>query len=905
MREGTATIVRRQDYQAPAYWIRQVELTVDLDAAKTIVTNRMQIERDGSTPANEPLQLHGEGISVLRVMADGHSVSFHERDGMLVIDDLPQDKARFTLEIRNTCAPIKNTELSGLYVSGDGLFTQCEAQGFRRITYFADRPDVMATYTVTMRADKRRYPVLLSNGNLTAQGDLDGGRHFATWHDPHPKPSYLFAMVAATLVAREQRIRTRAGTEHLLQVWVRRGDLDRTEHAMQSLMASVAWDEARFNLPLDLERFMIVAVDDFNMGAMENKGLNLFNSRFVLASPASATDTDYADIESIVGHEYFHNWTGNRITCRDWFQLSLKEGLTVFRDQQFSMDMAAGASRAPASARAVKRIDDVRRLRTTQYPEDAGPMAHPVRPDEYLAIDNFYTATIYEKGAEVVRMMHTLVGNDGFAQGMALYFKRHDGQAVTCDDFAQAIADANPESTLAQKLDAFKRWYAQSGTPRVIARGRYDPPSRTYTLGLEQQCSPTPGQGSKLPFVIPVLMGLLDRQGRALPLKFEREPEAQPLQRLLVLDEHRAFYTFHDLDEEPVPSLMRGSSAPVLLTDGLGDAEHLLQMRHDPDAFNRWEASQRLAAGQLRAAREAPQNASVLDPAYLDAMRLVIRDPALDAAFKALVLTLPSESWMAEEHADADPQAIHAAHLRVRAALAHELHADWVWAYENHQVVEGFAANPEQAGRRALTNLALDMLCLNATHRGDALWQGKTYQRFKSASNLTDRLGALDALLNAGSELADAALERFHAIGHGDPLMLDKWFEAQARAQETIGDGGRTFNRCRALLKHPQFTLNNPNRARSLILTWMARNPAAFHRQDAAGYVVWAELVLSLDAVNPVVASRLARVMDRWRHLAEPYRSNAREAISRVAAKQDLSADVREIVGKALEEAPT
>ncbi len=902
MREGTATVVRRQDYRPPAYWIREVELTLDLDPAKTIVTSRMRIERNASTPVSEPLQLHGEAITVLRVMANGNSVSFREEGGMLIVDELPQDQAGFTLEIRNACAPIKNTELSGLYVSGGGLFTQCEAQGFRRITYFADRPDVMATYTVTMRADKQRFPVLLSNGNLTAQGDLDGGRHFATWHDPHPKPSYLFAMVAAQLVAREQRIRTRSGSEHLLQVWVRRGDLDRTEHAMQSLVASVAWDEARFQLPLDLDRFMIVAVSDFNMGAMENKGLNLFNSRYVLASPATATDEDYAAIESIVGHEYFHNWTGNRVTCRDWFQLSLKEGLTVFRDQQFSMDMAAGSSSAPASARAVRRIDDVRRLRTIQYPEDAGPMAHPVRPDQYASIDNFYTSTVYEKGAEVVRMMQTLVGEEGFLQGMALYFKRHDGHAVTCDDFAQAIADANPESTLAHKLDAFKRWYAQAGTPRVIARGRYDAPSRSYTLGLEQQCKPSPGQPTKEPFVIPVLMGLMGRSGQALPLKFHREPDAMPLQRLLVLDEHRAFFTFQDLDEEPVLSFMRGCSAPVHTTDGLTDADLLLQMRHDTDAFNRWEASQRLAAARLGAAYDAADGVQVVDEAYLSTLREFIRDPALDAAFKAMVLTLPSEAWTAEENAEADPQRIHAAHERVRRELAMRLHDTWVWAYEQHQIDEGFAPTPEQAGRRAMANVALDMLCLHATQTGDALWQGKAYQRFKTATNMTDRLGALDALLNANAELADTAIDRFYVLCKDDPLMLDKWFEAQARASETTDGSSRTFSRARALLQHPQFALSNPNRARALIFMWMARNPAAFHRKDAAGYVVWVDLVLTLDAINPILAARLARVMDRWRHLAEPYRSNAREAISRVAAKTDLSADVREIVSKALEE---
>ncbi len=754
MREGTATIVRRQDYQAPAFWIRSVELSFDLDPAKTIVTNRMRIERNPAV-APQPLALHGESITVLRVMADGQSVSFREEGGLLHIDDLPLDKTAFDLEIRNTCAPVKNTELSGLYVSGGGFYTQCEAQGFRRITYFLDRPDVMAVYTVTLRADKKKYPVLLANGNLVEQGDLENGRHFAVWRDPHPKPSYLFALVASDLVAREQRIRTRLGNQHLLQIWVRRGDLDRTGHAMNSLMAAVAWDEARFNLPLDLERFMIVAVDDFNMGAMENKGLNLFNSRYVLASPASATDLDYADIESIVGHEYFHNWTGNRVTCRDWFQLSLKEGLTVFRDQQFSMDMAAAESAAsPESARAVRRIDDVRRLRTIQFPEDAGPMAHPVRPDAYMAIDNFYTATVYEKGAEVVRMMHTLVGEQGFARGMALYFQRHDGQAVTCDDFAQAIADANPDSPLAAKLETFKRWYSQSGTPRLIARGRYDAPSRSYILGLEQQCAATPGQPTKLPFVIPVQMGLLDRQGHALPLRLEGDSSA-PMQRLLVLDEHRAFYTFTDIDAEPVLSLLQGFSAPVTLVDGLGDAELLIQMQHDTDAFNRWEAAQRLTAARLRAAIEAPAGtlagAPVLDEAYIKAMQHVIRHPSLDPALKAMVVMLPSEAWTAEGSSEAEPQRIHAAHEAVRRDLAASLQADWAWVVNTYSVREGYRPSPDQAGRRALANVALEFCACMPCASGDEIWQGRIYQRFKDAGNMTDRLGALEALLNAGS----------------------------------------------------------------------------------------------------------------------------------------------------------
>ncbi len=898
MREGTATVVHRLDYQPPAYWIREVELAFDLEPAKTIVTNRMRVERNAAV-AVQPLVLDGEGITVLRVMADGQSVSFREDGGKLVIDGLPQDKSTFLLEIRNTCAPAKNTELSGLYVSGDGFYTQCEAQGFRRISWFLDRPDVMAVYTVTMRADKKKYPVLLANGNLVEQGDLDGGRHFAVWRDPHPKPSYLFAMVAADLVAREQRIRTRAGTDHLLQVWVRRGDLDRTGHAMTSLMAAVAWDEARFKLPLDLERFMIVAVDDFNMGAMENKGLNIFNSRYVLASPASATDTDYADIESIVGHEYFHNWTGNRVTCRDWFQLSLKEGLTVFRDQQFSMDMAAAASATPESARAVRRIEDVRRLRTLQFPEDAGPMAHPVRPDAYMAIDNFYTATVYEKGAEVVRMMHTLVGDEGFARGMSLYFERHDGQAVTCDDFVQAIADANPGSALTTRLDAFKRWYSQSGTPRVIARGRYDAPSRSYMLGLEQQCAPTPGQADKQPFVIPVTIGLLDREGRRLELRTENDHDA-PLQRLLVLDEHRAFFTFTNVDSEPVPSLLQGFSAPVGLVDNLGEPDLLVQLQHDGDAFNRWEASQRLAATQLRAAHDGAT--SRVDGAYADALRRVIRDPSLDAALKALVLTLPSESWTAESAAQADPQRIHAAHVRLRGELAAQLHDDWVSIVERAGATPGYKPTPEQAGRRALVNLALDFLALHAVRTGDGVWQGRIYQRFKDAGNLTDRLGALEALLNAHSDLATPALERFHASAASDTLMIDKWFQVQACASESVGDHGRVFQRLRSLLSHPQFT-HNPNRLRALLSNWMLRNPAAFHRADAGGYVVWADQVVAVDAINPMMAARLARAMDRWSHLAEPYRSGAREAVARVAARNDLSPDVREIVAKALEAA--
>ncbi len=655
---------------------------------------------------------------------------------------------------------------------------------------------------------------------------------------------------------------------------------------MNSLIASVAWDEARFGLPLDLERFMIVATSDFNMGAMENKGLNIFNTKYVLASQSTATDVDYANTESVVGHEYFHNWTGNRVTCRDWFQLSLKEGLTVFRDQEFSQDLAG-----EASARAVKRIEDVRVLRTAQFPEDAGPMAHPVRPDQYLEINNFYTVTIYEKGAEVVRMMQTLVagegdpmGREGFRRGMALYFQRHDGQAVTCDDFAQAIADANPGSALARLLPQFKRWYSQAGTPRVRAEGQWDAASGRYTLTLTQSCPATPGQAVKEPFVIPVRWGLLDAAGREVA------------QGLHVLTEARESFSVDGLSAEPVPSLLRGFSAPVILDNDIPDAQLLLLLAHDTDPFNRWEAAQRLALHRaLRAIREGGH--VELDTPFIDAMRGVLRHPTLDAAFKELVLTLPSETYIAEQLAEVDPQRIHAVREAMRLQLATALRHDWEWAFDAHKDSGGYKPDAAGSGRRALAGLALTHLCLAASRSGDPVWPGKALQRFKDAGNMTDRFNALSALVVSGHALAAQALERFHALFKDEALVLDKWFALQAGAPDRQGN---VLPVVRQLLQHPDFNLSNPNRARSLIFSFCNANPGAFHRGDAAGYVFWSERVLELDAINPQVAARLARAMDRWRKLADPYRSAAREALARVAAKPDLSNDVREVVTRAL-----
>lgn len=899
--QGPSATINRSDYAPPAYWIDTVDLCFDLDSTKTRVLNKMKLRRNLEVPA-QPLKLDGDELNLARVQVNGQGTSFKMDGNQLVLSDLPDE---FELEIFTTTNPSKNTKLMGLYVSNDSFFTQCEAEGFRRITYFLDRPDVMAMFSVTLRADKAKYPVLLSNGNLVEEGELEGGRHFAKWVDPHKKPCYLFALVAGQLVCREQRITSRAGKDHTLQVYVRPGDLDKTEHAMTSLMHSVAWDEARFGLPLDLERFMIVATSDFNMGAMENKGLNIFNTKYVLANQATATDADFSNIESVVGHEYFHNWTGNRVTCRDWFQLSLKEGLTVFRDQEFSQDLCA-----EPSARAVKRIEDVRVLRTAQFPEDAGPMSHPVRPDSYVEISNFYTVTIYEKGAEVVRMMQTLVGREGFAKGMALYFERHDGQAVTCDDFAQAIADANPASDLARLLPQFKRWYSQAGTPRVTAQGVYDPAASTYTLTFSQSCAPTTGQSGKEAFVIPVALGLLGAEGHDLPLLLAGDSTAaaniRTLSRTLVLTQATETFTFTGITEEPVASILRGFTAPVLLDFDYTDAQLLHLLAHDSDPFNRWEAGQRLAVrlalGAINSGSKyarvpgATAQNDVINEAYLGAMRQVLHHPTLDAAFKELVLTLPSETYLAEQLDVVDPQQIHAVREAMRLQLATSLQADWAVVYEATQDTGAYAPDAASSGRRALAGMALTYLCLDAVATSHDEWPAKTLQRFLGAGNMTDRFNALSALVTSGHALAAQALAQFHAMFKDEALVIDKWFSLQAASPDRSGN---ILPAVKQLMKHSDFSLKNPNRARSVISTYCG-NAAAFHRADAAGYVFWSERVIELDTMNPQVAARLARALDRWSKLAEPYRSAAREAIARVAARNDLSKDTHEVVTRAL-----
>lgn len=881
MRTDTSPAIYRKDYTPPSYWVRSVEMGFDLDPSATRVATRMTLARNPAS-SEQAVVLHGEELELVQIRLNGKNLGKRDYklvDGLLRI---PTKAEEITLEIETLVRPDKNTSLMGLYVSNGNFFTQCEAEGFRKITYFPDRPDVMAQYTVMLRGDKKKYPVLLSNGNLIEQGDLGDGRHYALWEDPFKKPSYLFALVAGQLVCQEQTVKLKSGREALLQVWVEEGNLDKTQHAMDSLVNSIHWDEERYGLELDLDRFMIVAVGDFNMGAMENKGLNIFNTKFVLANPRIATDTDYANIEAVVGHEYFHNWTGNRVTCRDWFQLSLKEGLTVFRDQEFSADMIG-----TDSGRAVKRIDDVRVLRQAQFPEDAGPMAHPVRPDSFVEISNFYTVTIYEKGAEVVRMYQTLLGRDGFRKGMDLYFERHDGRAVECDDFRAAMMDAN-----GRDLTQFERWYSQAGTPRVKVTTSYDAGKKTYDITLAQSCPPTPGQAKKQPFHIPVAIGLLDGKGKDMPLSLKGHG-GQPTTLVLELTASQQTFHFTDVAELPVPSLLRNFSAPVVLEYDYSDADLAFLMAHDSDAFNRWEAGQRLATRRLLALTEAAQKdggALSVDVALSDSLRASLNDLTLDPAFRDTVLTLPAETVIAEQMEVIDPQAIHTARRFLRLSLAQDLRKDFSRVYAANQTDGPYSPDAASSGKRALKNLALSYLAELDDADAHALAQAQ----YDAANNMTDRMAALAALANSQAPGRAAALAKFYSDFEQEPLVIDKWFSLQAMARTTDVAAVRT------LMKHPAFSIKNPNRARSLIFSFCNGNPSRFHAADGSGYAFWAEQVIALDAINPQVAARLARSLDRWRKYAPALQEKMRAALQQVADTAKLSKDTREVVTKSL-----
>ena len=859
-RTETPVTFLRSDYKEPAYTIKSVDLDIALIPARTIVVNRMTMQRT-TGGQGQSLVLHGEEQELVSVRINGEIIREYElTPHTLTLHNLPDS---FELSITSANAPDKNTSLMGLYVSNGNFFTQCEAEGFRKITYFLDRPDVMATYQVTLRALKNDFPVLLSNGNLIKQEELGNGWHSAVWQDPFPKPSYLFALVAGKLQAIQRTIKSQSGKEKLLQVWVESKDLDKTEHAMDSLIASIKWDEERFGLELDLDRFMIVAVGDFNMGAMENKGLNIFNTKFVLANPETASDVDYGNVESVVAHEYFHNWTGNRVTCRDWFQLSLKEGLTVFRDQEFSADQMGSES-----GRAVKRIEDVRLLRQVQFPEDAGPMAHPIRPDSYQEINNFYTVTVYEKGSEVVRMQQTLLGREGFRKGMDLYFKRHDGQAVTCDDFVAAMADANQKD-----LGQFKRWYSQAGTPRVKVEESFV--AGTYQVTLTQSCPATPGQNKKEPFHIPLLYRLIGE---------ESSPE-----QLFELTEPSQTITVTGLSKKPVLSINRNFSAPIVLDFEQSESELLTLLKEDDDAFNRWEAAQKLFMQSILNGKE-------LDAELVTALSAILRNPDLDPAFKDLLFTLPAESYLYEQVSVIDPQAIHQARRQVRQQLATALEDDWLWAYQEHQTPGSYKPDAKSAGKRSLKNLSLHMLA-DASHVNANELASAQYQ---SANNMTDQYGALAVLVNFSLSHATSSLSNFHERFKSDALVIDKWFALQATRQIDFKQKQSEMHDVSNLRKHPDFNIKNPNRARSLIHAFCMNNPGAFHQPSPETYQFWAEHVIELNHINPQVAARLARALDRWKQFAPNYQVHMKSALEFISKQTNLSSDVAEVIQKAL-----
>lgn len=855
----------RKEYRPPAWLVPSVRLDVDLDPAATRVRARLDVVRNAAPDApGEPLRLDGApGMVPLSVAVDGVALDPQKwwiGDDRLVID-LPGGAHVVDTEVE--IAPERNTQLMGLYASGGLLCTQCEAEGFRRITFFPDRPDVLSTYTVRMTADKARFPVLLANGDKLGEGDEEeGGRHWAEWRDPFPKPCYLFAMVAGDLQANRDSFTTMSGREVQLGIWVREADLPKTQHAMEALKASMAWDERVYGREYDLGVFNIVAVSDFNFGAMENKGLNIFNSRYILADPETATDADYDAVAGVVAHEYFHNWSGNRVTCRDWFQLSLKEGFTVLRDQQFSADQGSAA---------VKRIEDVRVLRAAQFPEDAGPLAHPIRPDSYLEISNFYTATVYNKGAEVIRMLHTMLGEEGFRRGSDLYFERNDGTAATCEDFVRAMEDANGVD-----LALFRRWYAQAGTPRVRARLHHEPGTAVARLSLAQTVPPTPGQPDKLPMPVPLRIALFGaRSGAAIA------PE-----QLHVLDGETGELLFEGIDERPVLSINRGFSAPVIVETDRTPADLAFLSGHDDDPFARYEAMQQLMVDTLVAlvdGRPADEGAVV------DAVRRTLGDDALEAAFVGEAVLLPTEGFLGDQLAEVDPAAIRRARERLRTRLARDLADDWRAAYAA-TAANRFELTPAAKGLRRLRTVALGYLAVS----GDPAAPKLALDQFAAADNMTDRYGALGVLASTDAPEREVALGTFYDRYAADPLVLDKWFTAQALSmREDATDA------VAALARHPDFTIANPNRLRALVGAFAA-NQYAFHRADGAGYRFLGDMILAADRLNPQSAARLVPPLGRWRRFEPGRAARMRAELERIVASPGLSKDVFEQASKSL-----
>ncbi|MEN4698673.1 aminopeptidase N [Pantoea agglomerans] len=860
----------RHDYRAPEYTITDIDLTFELDASTTRVTAISQVKRLGDSQAE--LRLDGEALTLIALEVDGQAwTAFREEEGALVISQLPES---FTLKIINDIHPDQNTALEGLYKSGEALCTQCEAEGFRHITWYLDRPDVLARFTTTIYADGERYPFLLSNGNRIDSGRDEQGRSWVKWQDPFPKPCYLFALVAGDFDVLRDSFTTRSGRDVALEIFVDRGNLDRADWAMTSLKNSMKWDEERFGLEYDLDIFMIVAVDFFNMGAMENKGLNVFNAKYVLAKAETATDKDYLGIEAVIGHEYFHNWTGNRVTCRDWFQLSLKEGLTVFRDQEFSSDLGS---------RAVNRIDNVRIVRGAQFAEDASPMAHPIRPDQVIEMNNFYTLTVYEKGSEVIRMMHTLLGEENFQKGMKLYFDRHDGSAATCDDFVQAMEDASNVD-----LSQFRRWYSQSGTPVLTVRDDYNPELEQYTLHVTQHTPATADQKEKLPLHIPLDIELYDGEGKVIPL----QNNGHPVHHVLNVTEEFQTFIFDNVYFQPVPSLLREFSAPVKLDYKWSDAQLTFLMRHARNDFSRWDAAQSLLATYIRlnvARYQQGQHLSL--PLHVaDAFRAVLLDTDCDPALTALILTLPSENEIAELFDTIDPQAIALVRDALQRTLARELADEFFAIYNANQQPE-YRVEHDAIGQRSLKNICLTYLAFSDAQLADKLVQTQYHQ----ATNMTDALAALSAAVAAQLPCRDALLAAYDERWHQDGLVMDKWFVLQATSP-----AANVMRNVRQLLNHRSFTMSNPNRVRSLVGAFASANPAAFHAKDGSGYKFLVEMLTDLNTRNPQVAARMVEPLIRLKRYDEGRQAMMRQALEQLLELDKLSDDLYEKITRAL-----
>jgi aminopeptidase N len=870
-----------KDYTPPDFLIEEVNLDVALAPKAARVASNLRLRPNPKAASgHRPLVLDGEGLTLESLALDGKPLApsdYEVKEGSLTIPKVPTQP--FTLETVTFCDPEANTALSGLYRSRETYCTQCEPEGFRRITYFIDRPDVLAVYTVRIEADKATTPVLLSNGNPVAQGDIPGtGRHFAIWHDPFPKPSYLFALVGGDLAKVPDSFVTASGRKVALAIYVEPGKEDRCVWAMESLKRAMRWDEERFGREYDLDVFNIVAVSDFNMGAMENKGLNIFNDKLVLARPDTASDADYASIEGVIAHEYFHNWSGDRVTCRDWFQLCLKEGLTVFRDQEFTGDTRAGP---------VERIAAVRMLKTHQFPEDAGPLAHPVRPASYIEINNFYTATVYEKGAEVCRMLQTLLGREGFRKGLDLYFERHDGQAVTVEDFVEAMADVS-----GRDLSQFMRWYTQSGTPELACSLDYDAHAKTARLSVSQVVPPTPGQTKKEPMLIPLKVGLIGSNGDELPLRLNGGTLADGL---LEVTGREQVFEFRDIPAPPTPSLLRGFSAPVRLTTSLDPDKIEFLMIHDSDPFNRWQAAQTYAINLLTsAAREGRGLERVTGrkaARVAHALGVTARDASLLPAYRAEFLKLPSESDVARELArNVDTDAVHAAREALRSAIGNEIRTTLAELYGKTKPTGPYSPDPESAGIRALRSAVLDLLVAT----GEQSEIARAERHYHQASNMTDAIAALSILSHLEGAPRDEALDHFYARWQDEPLVLDKWFAVQARAAR-VG----SVETVRTLLSHPKFSLKNPNRVRALIGSFVHANPTGFNRPDGAGYDLLVSQALEMDAFNPHMAARLLGAFESWRIL-EPVRQARAKAVLEDLAARQLSTDSYEIVTKTL-----